>query len=282
MKKIALISLCFAVIFSLTACGGTSANTEFVTTDSEKTVQSTEAVASEEESQSMEATGSEEDSQSADTTDSEETTQSTEAAETDEQENSEQDFVNIEIELTTGTIKIYSGDAFSLTYDGSKTADYSVTDSTLHIPDQNAGELTLVLPGEYAFDTVTISIDQGHLYAEGPLSAKKLTLDLGEGEASLEVLSVSESCSVNVKRGSAFLSGALAGTVEAQCNEGQIQIQLSGQQTDFNYNLELSDASVQIEGENYHGTLQETVDNSAKDAMDLSCTKGEISVEFEH
>ncbi|MCD7918836.1 MAG: DUF4097 family beta strand repeat-containing protein [Clostridiales bacterium] len=258
MKKITLLSVYFAVILYLAACGGTSANTESVTTDSE------------------------EDSQSAETTDSEETTQSTEAAETDEQENPDQEFVNIEIELTTGTIKIYSGDAFSLTYDGGKTAEYSVTDSTLYVPDQNAGELTLILPSGYVFDTVTISVDQGHLYAEGRLSAKKLSLDLGEGEATLEDLSVSESCTVNVKRGSAFLSGTLAGTVEAQCNEGQIQIRPSGQQTDFNYDLELSDASVQIEDENYHGTLEKTVDNSAEDTINLSCTKGEISVEFEH
>ncbi|MCD7918772.1 MAG: DUF4097 family beta strand repeat-containing protein [Clostridiales bacterium] len=281
MKKIILLSLCFAAFFSLTACGGASANTESVTTDFEETVKSTEATSSEEAVQSTEATGSEEDSQSTDTTDSEETAQSTEAAEDEKQENPEQEFVNIEIELTTGTIKIYSGDAFSLTYDGGKTAEYSVTDSTLYIPDQNAGELTLTLPGDYAFDTVTISIDQGHLYAEGPLSAEKLTLDLGEGEATLEELSVSENCAVNVKRGSAFLSGTLAGTVEVQCKEGQIQIQPSGQQTDFNYNLELSDASVQIEDENYHGTLEKTVDNSAEDTINLSCTKGEISVEFE-
>lgn len=224
MKKIALIYLCFAVIFSLTACGGTSANTESVTTDSEKTVQSSEAVTSEEAAQSTEATGSEEDNQSADTTDSEEIPQSTETAGADIQKISEQEFVNIEIELTTGTIKIYSGDEFSLTYDGGKTAEYSVADSTLYIPVQSAGELVLTLPSDYAFDTVTISVDQGHLYAEGPLSAEKLNLDLGEGEATLEGLSVSESCAVNIKRGSAFLSGTLAGTVEAQCNEGQIQI----------------------------------------------------------
>ena len=253
----------FAIMLSLTACGEASASTASVTTDSGETVRSTETTDSV--------------SQDAGTT-SDETVRNTEAT-TDNGQNN-QEFINIEMELTTGTIKIYSGDAFSLTYDGGKTAEYSITDSTLYIPVQNAGELILTLPDEYTFDTVIVSVDQGHLYMEGSFYIKNLDLDLGEGEATLEKVFVSESSVINVKRGSAFLYGTLAKTVEAQCKEGKIQIHGAGQQTDYNYNLELSDADVQIEDKNYHGTLQKTIDNGAENMINLSCTKGEISIEF--
>ncbi|MCD8075391.1 MAG: hypothetical protein LUF27_10255 [Lachnospiraceae bacterium] len=265
MKKITSLFIYFAIMISLTACGEASASTASVTTDSGEIVRSTETTDSV--------------SQDAGTT-SDETVRNTEAA-TDNGQNN-QEFTNIEIELTTGTIKIYSGGAFSLTYDGGKAAEYSITDSTLYIPVQNAGELILTLPDEYTFDTVIVSVDQGHLYVEGSFYIKDLNLDLGEGEATLEKVFVSESSVINVKRGSAFLYGTLAKTVEAQCREGKIQIQGDGQQTDYNYNLELSDADVQIEDENYHGTLQKTIDNGAEDTINLSCTKGEISVVFEH
>lgn len=48
-------------------------------------------------------------------------------------------------------------------------------------------------------------------------------LNLGKGEATPEKVFISESSVVNVKRGSAFLYGTLAKTVEAQCKEEKIQ-----------------------------------------------------------
>ncbi|MCD8374373.1 MAG: DUF4097 family beta strand repeat-containing protein [Oscillospiraceae bacterium] len=246
-RKTASFFIFFTVMIFLAACGGVSANAEPEMTASEDITQLTKA-----------------------------------AQDDNEQKNPEQEFDNIEIELTSGTIKIYFGDVFSLTYDGGKVAEYSVTDSTLYVSLQSVDELILTLPSGYAFDTVTVSVVHGHFYADESLSAKELNFYIDEGEATLEGISVSENCTVNAKRGSVLLSGALAGTVDAQCNEGHIQIQADGQQTDFNYNLQLSDASVQIEGENYHGTLQNTIDNGAENAMNLACAKGEVSVEFEH
>lgn len=248
MKRINLIVICCILSLSLAACGNSdpaASNTETITQNTDLEVQNTVE------------------------------------AESSIQEKAEQEFSNIEIECKTGTIRICSGEAFSFTDQSGKAAEYSVLDDTLYIEDQGADELTLILPDDYSYDTVTLSVDKGHVYSDYSFNVNQFNLDLDDGEVSLEQIQVSESCLTQVKRGSAFLNGTFAGTIDAACREGHLQIQTPGKQTDFNYSLKMTAGNLQVGEDGYHGAADKMIDNGAVNTMNLSCTFGDIAVIFE-
>ncbi len=259
MRKFSILFLCISLTLALTACKETPAASG--TTEASEPVTSTAAETEADTPESTAATSPE-------TTDG---TQQTSAADA---------FTGIDVELTTGTLTIRFGSAFSLTYEDGRAAAYSVTDGTLYIADPAAGELVLTLPEGACYDAAAFRIGQGHLYVEGSLQTSRLTLELGQGEAKLEAVSVLEGCEINVTRGSAYLSGTLGGEVDAQCTEGHLQLQVSGQQTDYNYALEVSSGNIAIGSSNYSGLVSKSVDSGAGSTMRLSCQYGDIAVQF--
>ncbi len=97
---------------------------------------------------------------------SESTGQDTEASDSIEEENTEQEFVNINIDLEKVTLKIRSGDAFTFSYADGKEAGYTISDDTLYIHAREDGDLVLTLPDNSIYDMVAISVEEGNIYAE--------------------------------------------------------------------------------------------------------------------
>ncbi|MCD8221140.1 MAG: DUF4097 family beta strand repeat-containing protein [Clostridiales bacterium] len=257
MKKIHFASLYLILMISLAACQSPSKNTESQISSSEETVADTEIL------QSTTAA------------------QSTNASETSIPSNANQVFRHIQIELRTGTVEVISGDKFSLTQENGEEADYSISDDTLHISTRNAHKLVLTLPDGNVYDTVSFSIDKGHIISHLPFCIKDLNLDLSDGEANLEQLSVSDTCNIYIRQGSAFLSGTFAGTVDAECREGHLQIKSSESQSDYNYTLTTSNGNIRVGDKGYHGIASQLIDNGSDYSMTLSCVHGDISVEFQ-
>ncbi len=256
MKRIHFATLYLILMISLAACGGPSKNTESEISSPEETIADTEIIP---------------------TTNA---AQSTNSSETSMQSNANQEFSQIQIELRTGAIEVIADDKFSLTQENGKEADYSISDNILHISTQNAQKLVLTLPDGNVYDTVSFSIDKGHIVSKLPFCIKNLNLDLNDGEATLEQLSVSDSCNIYVRQGSAFLSGTFAEAVDAECREGHLQIKSSESQSDYNYTLTASNGNIRLGDQGYHGIASQFIDNGADYSMNFSCVHGDISVEF--
>ncbi len=201
-------------------------------------------------------------------------TQETTAAE----EESSQEFDNIDIDMSQGSIKIYSGDNFSLLYENGGTAEYTVSDNTLYISNQAKGDIVLTLPDDDTYETVTISIDQGNIYTSPYLDINNLSVDLQEGEVTLDNLSVSEITNVNVKKGTIFLEGTFGGDVNISCSEAHISLISASEESSFNYDLTISSADITIGSRSYQSN--QSIDNGASKTMTLSCTQGDIEIEF--
>ncbi len=101
-----------------------------------------------------------------------------------------------------------------------------------------------------------------------------------DGEIKLENAVVSDSSHVEAEQGTVLLYGEFTGTINAQCEEAHLNMEITGDQKDFNYSLTVQDAEIRIGDDNYHEPGSEKIDNGADDTMNLSCTQGDIDIDF--
>lgn len=272
MKKLILI---FTSVILMTIPIGCSINNNYYTepssqSESNKDEKEISDTVSQSEEQSVSNSQTDEPSISVSQTDEPSTVSQT-----------EQKFTDINIEVSEGTLYIRSGNSFSLTYHDGKTLDYEITDGTLYISNSRTGDTVLTLPESESYKTLSINVGNGHLYGECPLNIENLNLDAGQGEATLKLLSVSDSSSIKVNKGSAFLSGDLGYTAVAEAQTGKISLEVPFKQTDCNYEINLSYGNITLGTESYHGKSDfKTIDNGAERSIKLTCAYGDISVEF--
>ncbi len=203
----------------------------------------------------------------------------TETIESDCKEYSDQEFANFDMELTGGTLTIVVGEKLSLVYDDGEAVDYTISDDTLYISQQDFNDMVLTIPSDDSYDVMTISVKRGKLIMEDVLNVNQISLEVDNGEVSLGNLFVNESFDANVNQGSIYLYGTLT-NVDAKCNEGHIQINTSYKQNDYNYELITSNGHIII-GDDYHEETSYAIDNVAEYTMNLSSTNGDITVEFQ-
>ena len=191
-------------------------------------------------------------------------------------------FDSMELDIERGTLYIRAGDAFSLTRHDGHEMDYEITGGVLYIDQDLDGEAVLTLPEGGAFTALRLTVGEGHVYAECGLSLDSLELNVAQGEATLSAISVAESSAIEVRRGAAFLSGDPGPSVAARSEEGHLSMEVSLSQDEYNFTVELSTGSIHFGDTDYRGrSVSKRVDNGAERSMELSCSRGDLSVEFD-
>lgn len=176
---------------------------------------------------------------------------------------------------------IRSGSSFSLTRHDGVAIDYEISDNILYLKNNYTGDVVLILPENDNYETLLLTVADGHVYWESPLTVQTLELKVAQGEVKLESVSAAGNSSIEVTHGSAFLSGNPGHSVTANCQGGHLSLEVSLAQSDYNYEIELSNGNIRLGKEQYHGrSYSHTVDNGAERSMKLTCAQGDISVEF--
>ncbi len=195
-------------------------------------------------------------------------------------ETSLQAFTSLEIEITAGSLYIRSGAAFSLTHHDGKALDYRISDGTLYFKNSRSGDVVLVLPHE-SYEALHLKVKNGHAYVESALTFGTFSLEVEQGEAKLEKISVSEGSSIVINGGAAFLSGDLGSSVTASCQRGQLSLQVPFELTDCNLELDWAYGNIRLNGVSYHGRADSlTLNNGGARQVKLSCVQGDISMVF--
>lgn len=196
---------------------------------------------------------------------------------------SEQMFDNLILNIDRGTMYIRSGDSFSFTRHDGKEVDYEIKDNTLYINQYQDGEAVLTLPTDASYNTLQLTVGEGHVYAENTLSLQTLELNLTRGEANLSSVSVAESSTLDISQGSAFVHGDLGTSIIANSREGHLSIEVPNAQNDYNFDIQLTTGNIHLGNENYNGrSFSKNIDNGAERSMMLDCSRGDLSVEFNH
>lgn len=210
-----------------------------------------------------------------------ETSEKTAVSETESEGEQTSVFTSMELNIDRGTLYIRAGDSFSLTRRDGHPMDYEITDQVLHLDQKLEGEAVLMLPEDTSFAALHLTAGEGHVFAESPLSLETLELTVSRGEVTLSQVSVTDSSAIQVSQGSAFLSGSLGASVTAASKEGNLNMELSDAQEDYDYEIELSTGNIHLGELDFRGrSASRTIDNDAGQSMALHCSRGNLSVEF--
>lgn len=194
----------------------------------------------------------------------------------------DQEFSRLAAAISEGTLSIRSGASFSVTDRSGETVDYEISDGTLYLDLDHAEDIVLVLPEDESWETVSLTVNGGHIYAEDLLTVDSLKLDIHQGEADLERIQVRDGSSVEVENGSAAICGDPGLALTAACRQGRLSLAVPFAEVDCSYELEISGGNIHLGSRGYHGAFaSRTIDNEGDRSMELTCSHGDISVEFE-
>jgi len=209
-------------------------------------------------------------------------------------------FAIIEKEVDDGMIDIYvegkgnydyrvKGDTFYMTgFEGIKTIGADIYDNAI----------TLALPPGIHFKEVDMTVGAGNievyslsageidadvgagaLFLEN-VSADELSTEIGAGRAEISGTNVGE-LSVTVGMGECVYDGSVDRKLEAECDMGNIELSLKGEEKDYNYALESVAGNIDINGRQVTGfTSEQTIDNKASATVEVECNMGNVWIGF--
>ena len=104
--------------------------------------------------------------------------------------------------------------------------------------------------------------------------------ELGAGAIYMENIEAGES-EISVAMGDAVLSGVFNGNMDLECSMGNLDVEIAGEEDDFNYSVEAAMGSAEIAGESYEGLAAEKeVDNGADKTINAEVSMGDIEISF--
>lgn len=123
-----------------------------------------------------------------------------------------------------------------------------------------APQVTIFVPADYPLEEVKIDTGTAVCQLSG-IIASHLEIDTGVGSLSTPA--------------------ACMGDIEVETEVGNVRLELSGSQTDYNYDIECGISSVTVGSHTYSGLSAETkINNNALYSMKLECGVGDIQVRF--
>lgn len=126
---------------------------------------------------------------------------------------------------------------------------------------QDAGTIVLEVPKDTVLRKLDVEVGVGSLTAENIVTREL------EGE-----------CGV----GSLTFQGEVQGECQIECGVGNVNLELAGRETDFNYELECGIGSIVLGSSSFSGLANERrISNQASQTMKLECGIGEIVVSFQ-
>ncbi len=159
-------------------------------------------------------------------------------------------------------------------------------DTTARFVIKSRHELNLALTGPKvtiqvpaSLQALDASLAMGSLEAnELDLATCSLKLDMGSG--TLNDVRIQEG-DMNLSMGSLNFTGAIGKTLTANCSMGSIDMELEGSYADYNYELDTSMGSINIEGRSSKGMGQKYYNHQdAPATLELDCSMGSIDIDF--
>lgn len=216
------------------------------------------------------------------------------------------DVDNISISMDGGELLIQPSedDNFQIEAYHCKNLQYYTEDGTFYL---NSGfetskdiacQITLKVP-EHQYDEIAISVGAGNLEytnltadnAAITLGAGAITIDGLEATALSSDIGVGALCitdastvdtTLHVGVGGIEYEGLILGNLDGTCSTGSIELSLEDSFDNHNYSLDCSLGNIELEHSSYGGHVQKDIDNDADSDYHLTCSLGEIIVDFNH
>lgn len=224
------------------------------------------------------------------------------------------DITNLDIEVGGCEFRFAESEdnSFYLTAHGMGKIQFYVEEGTLYIKSTHrmgnvsdllkaikGHKIILYVPSDYHFEGVDIEMGAGLLEVNGImtedihlevgagsievdfLQAKQCNVEVGMGEIVVNDMQIGDVLDTEVGMGSLIMEGTVQGDLTADCSMGAIQMEIAGNENDFNYEIGAAMGTVSIGREEYSGLSHEkTIDNAADKTISVDCAMGAVEITF--
>ena len=199
---------------------------------------------------------------------------------------------DLEISLKYNELLIqeYDGDKIRVNVANDAKNDVVVeeTSGKLTITDTRSGnvkkkkQVKVSVPSGKEFDTVSLGVDMGTIELDCDLKVQEFSVEVGAGEFSGYGNITAVNCDLQVGAGTIDIDQIDVQNLNADCGAGEIDIVVTGEEKDYNYDLTCGMGEIDLEDSEYSGLgIEKTISNEgAQKEMVLECGMGEIDVEF--
>lgn len=142
------------------------------------------------------------------------------------------------------------------------------------------GSITVYLPADRTMEEVKIDLGIGSLYLEN-VCADELDVDAGAGEA--EVLNIcAGQAKIGAGVGSVTASGQIQDSLELEAGVGEIVFTASGNEEDYNYNIDVGVGEVLCGETSFSGLgCEKRIDYHAPREIAVTCGVGTVKLKFD-
>ncbi len=128
-------------------------------------------------------------------------------------------------------------------------------------------------------DQAFLRVGAGEIKVDG-LTADSLKTEVGMGRIELYRLNV-KGLEAEIGMGELAVRGTLDGNADIECSMGNVDMELTGRQEDFNFELSGAMGSIGLESSRYNGLgMTRSIDNGAGKKIDAECSAGNITISF--
>lgn len=138
----------------------------------------------------------------------------------------------------------------------------------------------LYVPTNFSFEEIKLSLGAGEINGSAFLKADEMEVELAAGEINLTNL---ETGILNAEIGAGIFTCAanILENVDVECGMGEVNLELAGAGTDFNYDVEVAAGEVTVGEESFGGIAGDrSVNNNAAKNINIECAMGAVEVSF--
>lgn len=213
---------------------------------------------------------------------------------------------DLDIRIGGGILEVvqYDGKQYKIEAKDIEYFKCGLEGNTLHIKSReepsNKKRIKLYIPKDAVLDEADIQVGAGIVefhdakmenlsvevgagqFNAGNIEAQNGTFLMGAGTMRLEDITMEDS-DFQVGMGTVYFEGALNGNVDAECSMGTIEMNLAGDQEDYNYVLKCSAGNINVDGHSISGLGSEReIDNGSDNEFNIDCSMGSVNVGFQH
>ena len=196
---------------------------------------------------------------------------------------------DLEFSLSAGELSFqpYDGDRIRIEVSGEKKDKVRVGKDDGSLVLETTGrtqdrKILVSYPQNYTFDETSIEIAAGTVTLKDGFNTGELDVSVAAGEFTNTGRLTAREVSIEVGAGNVELSELDTKELEADCGVGNIGLNISGRETDYNYEISCAAGEVEIGGSSYSGIghSKEITNPNVKGDMELNCGVGNITVTF--
>lgn len=186
-------------------------------------------------------------------------------------------------------VKTWNQDTIQVNVSGTDQKRVRITNDNGYLKIESGRKLKsssveISLPKKKEFQNVTFKIGAGTVEINGDFKADQLSADIGAGTFSNDGRLEVKQTDISVGVGNAEIEELTTEKLTGNCGMGNMDITLTGNDTDYNYELKcgLGNLEVDDEQETTLTSGSRTITNpGAEKSVKLECGMGDVNVDFE-